>query len=301
MMFVIHDPHCADYQTPGHPEAPFRVRDSATFLREKHPDWTWSVPVPAPDEAVLRAHRAEHLRQLREGGEDFDGDTPDLPGIEAHARRGAGAALETGRLALEGKKAFSLMRPPGHHATPDRAMGFCYLNQIAIAALEAVAKGLKVGIYDFDAHHGNGTEDIVMGHDKIRFASVHQFPGYPGTGTRSQKNCFNWPVRPMTPHDEHLRDCRTAWEKILEFQPDLILVSAGFDAYVGDPITEMTLERGDFAEIGRWLHGCPVPVGCILEGGYSRDLPGLIDAFLTAWETGRGSWGERNFTQMKVL
>jgi acetoin utilization deacetylase AcuC-like enzyme len=130
---------------------------------------------------------------------------------------------------------------------------------------------------------GNGTEDILEGKPGLFFASVHQFPGYPGTGTRSTVNCRNFPVQPHTPRELHLAELARSWESVVNFRPDLVLVSAGFDAYAGDPITEMTLEREDFAELGRWIRQSGLPAAGVLEGGYSDDLPQLLEAFLAAW------------------
>jgi acetoin utilization deacetylase AcuC-like enzyme len=216
--------------------------------------------------------------------EDFDADTAAIPGIYEHATRAAGAAVEVARAALRGQRAFSLMRPPGHHATRERAMGFCYFSHIAVAALDALENGAeRVAIWDFDAHHGNGTEDIVANNPRIAFASIHQFPGYPGTGTRSFANIHNFPVAPLTHRPEHVAEVHRALDELVAFKPDLLLVSAGFDAYAGDPITEMTLAPEDFATFGRWLREMNIPAGAILEGGYSEKLPELIDSFLASW------------------
>ena len=179
------------------------------------------------------------------------------------------------------------MRPPGHHATAGQAMGFCYLNQIAVAALAAQREmgAARVAIWDFDAHHGNGTEALMQGRENVFFASVHQYPGYPGTDTHDlSPRIRNWPVLPHSPRPEHMQALRASLDAVLAFNPDLILVSAGFDAYAQDPITQMTLEQEDFAQLGRWLHDAGKPTAAILEGGYHDDLPLLIDAFLTAWD-----------------
>ena len=163
-------------------------------------------------------------------------------------------------------------------------MGFCYFSNIAVAALDALENGAdRVAIWDFDAHHGNGTEDIVAHNPRILFGSIHQFPGYPGTGTRSFANIRNFPVAPMTRRAAHVAEVRRALDEVVAFKPNLLLVSAGFDAYAGDPITEMSLAVEDFAAFGRWLRETEIPAGAILEGGYSDELPQLIDSFLSAW------------------
>lgn len=285
-MVIFHDPRCIEYSAPGHPERPARIERSAPLLRRRHPDWEWRARDTASEAALLRAHSSAHVDRIRGAATSFDADTPAYPGIYQHALRGAGAAIDVAREALQKKPSFSLMRPPGHHATRDRAMGFCYFSNIAVAALDALENGAeRVAIWDFDAHHGNGTEDIVADNPQIAFASIHQFPGYPGTGTRSFANIHNFPVAPMTPRAAHVAEVRRALDELIAFKPDLLLVSAGFDAYAGDPITEMSLAVEDFAIFGQWLRESSIPAGAILEGGYSDDLPELIDAFLSAWSS----------------
>jgi acetoin utilization deacetylase AcuC-like enzyme len=274
------------------PEQPARVVRSAAHLRRAHPDWTWREPAAdlANDTVLLLAHAASHLHRLGIK-RDFDADTPYFPDIDAHARRSVAAAIAAAQHAMTtttGEPVFSLMRPPGHHATIAQAMGFCYLNQIAIAAIVAQQRlgAKRVAVWDFDAHHGNGTEVILQAREGLFFASVHQYPGYPGTGTRDiRPNIRNWPVAPHSPREDHMKALRASLDAVLTFTPDLILVSAGFDAYARDPITSMTLEREDFATLGAWLRETRRPAAAVLEGGYHDDLPLLIDAFLSAWNS----------------
>jgi acetoin utilization deacetylase AcuC-like enzyme len=282
-MIIFHDPSCLEYSMPGHPERPARIARTAPLLRDRHPDWEWRQPAPASEAALLRAHSRDHVEQIRNTTRYFDADTPVYPNIYAHALRSAGAAIEAAQAALRGERAFSLMRPPGHHATRDRAMGFCYFNNVAIAALDALERGIKVAIWDFDAHHGNGTEAIVAHNPRIAFASVHQFPAYPGTGTRSFANIDNHLVAPGTPRNHHVEVAKRGLEKLIAFKPDLLLVSAGFDAYAGDPLVQLRLQQEDFAAFGELLTKSDVPTAALLEGGYSDELPELIDAFLTGW------------------
>ncbi|MGI9115362.1 MAG: histone deacetylase family protein [Chthoniobacterales bacterium] len=288
-MVILHDERCAGYGRPGHPERPQRILATVPVLKQAHPDWKWIVPEVATRDELLRAHSAEYLAGMANPRTDFDSDCPAYPHISEHAARAAGAATGAARTALTGERAFSLMRPPGHHALRDQAMGFCYFGSIALAAMDALGRGVeRVAIWDFDAHHGNGTESLVANEIQIRFASIHQYPGWPGSGTKSFANIHNYPIAPYSPREQHVQAAARALEVLLEFQPQLLLVSAGFDAYVDDPITQMTLERDDFATFGKWLRELDVPAAAVLEGGYSDELPELIDAFLIAWE-GRSS------------
>lgn len=284
LMIIFYDPRCLEYSKPSHPERPERIAYTAPLLKDRHAEWKWQQPRAATDDELLRAHSHQHIERVTNARGDFDLDTPFYPNIEMYSRQSASGAIEATRAALRGESAFSLMRPPGHHATRDRAMGFCYFSNIAIAALDALETGAdRVAMWDFDGHHGNGTEAIVLHNPRIRFASIHQFPAYPGTGAKSFANIDNYPVAPFTPRSEHVDVAKHSLEKLLTFKPDLLLVSAGFDAYVRDPLLQLTLEREDFAKFGAWLSNIDIPVAVILEGGYSDDLPELIDAFLTAW------------------
>ena len=161
-------------------------------------------------------------------------------------------------------------------------MGFCYLNSVAIAALAAGATGTKrVAVFDFDVHHGNGTEDILVNRPGTAFFSIHQHPCYPGTGTANVgDNCFNYPVAPFTPREKYRAVLTRALADLRRFHPELIAISAGFDAYARDPLAQGSLEAEDFHWLGSELRQIGVPMFSLLEGGYSDALPELIFAYL---------------------
>jgi acetoin utilization deacetylase AcuC-like enzyme len=279
---IITDPRCVQYSAYGHPECPGRVSGTVEMLQgQEKLALSWSEPLAAGDGAILRAHTRHHLEHL-ETPVDFDADTPAYPGIAEHARRSVGGALQALAAARAGQGAFSLLRPPGHHATADQAMGFCYLNSVAIAALEARADGFeRVAVFDFDVHHCNGTEDILLDKPGLACISVHQFPAYPGTGRNHRGgNGFNFPVAPASPRRQYRSAIARAFEELRKFRPDLVAVSAGFDAYRGDPLAEGTLEEEDFYWIGESIRGLQVPAFSVLEGGYSAELPELVLAYL---------------------
>ena len=283
---IITDERCTGYAHPGHPERPERISATLDLLKkqsELHVDW--GTPGPAEDAAMLRAHSPEHLARLQEPL-DFDADTPFFPKIADYARVSVGAALSALDAALKGEKVMSLMRPPGHHATRNRAMGFCYLNNVAIAVLAGLAGGLKrIAVYDFDVHHGNGTESLLLNKEGACFLSVHQSPCYPGTGLRNVgDNCFNYPVPPDTPRGEYRSILTSAFEHLESFHPELVAVSAGFDCYAHDPLAQQTLETEDFYWLGQRFNKLGVPVFTVLEGGYSQELPELILAYLRGVE-----------------
>ena len=286
-MKIITDERSTEYSSRGHPERPERISVTLAKLRtQKELPLVWADPLPVEEATLLRAHDKTHLEKVKAASDNFDGDTPAYPKIFEHAKRSTGAALQALKAARGGQTVFSLMRPPGHHATRNHAMGFCYLNSIAIAALEALATGTrKIAIFDFDVHHGNGTEAILMNQKNCAFYSIHQHPCYPGTGTRDVgDNCFNFPVAPRTPRQEYQAILAKALAKLQSFQPEIVGVSAGFDAYARDPLAQETLEAEDFHWLGESLRKLNVPVFSVLEGGYSDDLPSLILAYLKGLE-----------------
>jgi acetoin utilization deacetylase AcuC-like enzyme len=252
----------------------------------------WEQPGPVTREQLLRAHTEEHLERL-EQPRDFDGDTPAHPGIAEHARRGVGGALRALERALQGESAFSLLRPPGHHATAARAMGFCYLGSVAVAAVEAVHRQLgRVAVFDFDVHHGNGTEDILLQRSNCQFFSVHIYPAYPGSGDESYDNARNYPVAPFSPRSAYRDTLARALDELKQYKPDVLGISAGFDAYAGDPLggaMGAPLLEEDFRWLGEALRALAVPTFHVLEGGYSRDLPDLILAYLKGFAGGRAA------------
>jgi len=281
-MKIFYSPKCLGYSQPGHPESPVRVSAAHNYLKEKRYEFT--EPNFCTDDDILLAHTPALLDSVRK--ENFlDFDTPAFTGIFNIAKLAAGSAIDAAMHCLNtGEKAFSLMRPPGHHATRNNLGGFCYFNNIAIASLKAKEHAGKVAIVDFDCHHGNGTEDIFLGDKSFLYISLHQSPLYPGTGLRSRENCINYPLSAQTSPAEYLSVLDQGLEKVEKFNPDLLAISAGFDTYKHDPITSFSLEKDTYNKIGRMLAGMNKPSFSILEGGYSSDLAECIFEFLTGLE-----------------
>lgn len=284
MLTIFHSPKCLEYETRGHPESPQRIRWALEALKP-HKQIEWRQPAPCSDEDILRVHSEEHLLSVKTGG-FFDADTSADPAMYCHAKLSAGAAIGAAECALNGRAAFSLMRPPGHHAERNRVMGFCYFNNIAVAVAKVLASAPQrspIAILDFDCHHGNGTEDIFRGDDRVLFVSLHQSPCYPETGLRSHGNILNYPLPPRTGETAFLRAFDDALQKIAEVTPSLLAVSAGFDAFKGDPITEMGLEVETFGKIGERIAATRLPTFAALEGGYSPQLGQCLESFLLGW------------------
>ena len=276
-MEVIFSQKCLEYMSPGHPESPARVESSYEYLKEK--GLSFVEPKAAKEGELLSVH----TRGLVEAVKNLsfsDSDTPALDGIFDYASLAAGSAIRAMELALEGKPAFSLMRPPGHHAGRDFLGGFCYFNNLAVACQKAIISGERVAILDIDCHHGNGTQDIFLGKEDVLYVSLHQVPLYPGTGLESQGNCLNYPLKPGTAPDEYLAVIKEAMAEIKKFSPRLLAVSAGFDTYARDPLANIGLKRDTYRKIKELILAAKINYFCVLEGGYSDELKYCICEFL---------------------
>lgn len=264
----------------GHPESPDRIRAVRREL-EAGPlaaRVTWVEAPPADRAALERVHTRAYLDHLaavaERGGGRLDPDTVMSAASLRAAVHAAGAAVAAAESALAGVPAFALVRPPGHHAPADRAMGFCLINNVVVAARATLeARGLeRVLIVDWDVHHGNGTQDLVEREPRIRYVSLHQWPLYPGTGRADERgvgNVFNVPMPPGRPRGEYVAALDAAVARATDgWAPQLLLISAGFDAMAGDPLAGFTLEPEDYATwVTRW-RGLGAPIASVLEGGY---------------------------------
>jgi len=279
-MKIFFSEKCLNYSQIGHPESPARVHSTYNFLKDN--GFEFIEPKPCSDADILLAHTPALIDSVRKEN-FFDPDTPSFPGIFDIAKLSAGSAVGAAELCLNGEKAFSLMRPPGHHATRNGLGGFCYFNNIAVASLKIKKDAVRIAVIDFDCHHGNGTEDILLGRKDFLYLSLHQSPLYPGTGLASRDNCINYPLRPDTSSEEYLSAFQEGLKQVEKFNPDLLAVSAGFDSYRLDPITNLSLEKETYREIGGMLSRIKRPSFAVLEGGYSRDLAECVHMFLTGF------------------
>jgi acetoin utilization deacetylase AcuC-like enzyme len=302
-LYLCH-PSSLEHRTPpGHPERPDRIRAIERTLEDERFSGLVRVEAPLgnPEMAAL-AHPEAYVAAIQEiapkdGMVAIDADTTMSPGTLEAVMRGVGAAVQAVDEVMTGKvrNAFVAMRPPGHHAERTRAMGFCFFNNAAVAARRAQkAHGAeRVAIVDWDVHHGNGSQDIFWSDPTVMYASTHQMPLYPGTGAVSERGdhdtVVNAPLSPGDGGDIFRQAFETAILPRLEnFAPDLVVISAGFDAHWRDPLANLNLVEADFAWATQKLMGlaekrCDGRVVSVLEGGY--DLDGLsksVAAHVTA-------------------
>lgn len=295
---------CLNHDTGAHhPENAHRLEviGEALAMSAYAQELQTVYPPLATDEQILLAHEPEYLEQVHRARPTtspyfLDNDTVMSPGSWEAALRAVGVACQSidDMMADGYAHSFCAVRPPGHHATRNQAMGFCIFNNIAIAALYAKEQyGLeRIVIIDFDVHHGNGTEDILKSENGIRYISTHQSPLFPGTGTQSAENVTNIPLPERTDGGEY----RDLWERQIvpeldQFQPQLILVSAGFDAHHDDPLAGLALREADYAWIGKQIrllaerHSQGRAIS-FLEGGYELDILGpCVASYLHTFST----------------
>jgi len=268
-------------QWPGHPESPDRIMAIEEKM-EEYNLWNPISPEEAGEDSLLRVHSEEYLRMLKLARRSFiDSDTALHPETYPIAVKAAGAAIMAADSALSNGTAFSLVRPPGHHAGRDYAMGFCYINNIAVAASYLLSRGVKrVAIVDIDVHHGNGTSDIFYSSESVLYISTHQRGIFPGTGAASDTGMeqgAGYNINIPFPSGAGDSSFFTAFERIVlpalfQYSPDVILISMGADAHYMDPLAGLSLSSAGYVELIKWLNNAAermnIGLALTLEGGY---------------------------------
>ena len=279
----------------GHPEKIDRVTAVIdNFKKIDNKELIWKKPAKFDQSFLINTHSSEYIglvsKSFPENGLAFlDGDTVVSPGSKEATIDAVGSIITAidGVQQKEFKNAFCAVRPPGHHAEKDKAMGFCIYNNVAVGANYLIEKYKynKIAIIDFDVHHGNGTQDIFYDNEKVLYISTHQYPYYPGSGSEQEKgkfnNIFNIPLEAGTTAEEYLNAYEHVLKKLKEFKPEFLLFSAGFDAHIDDPLAQLKLGSEDFYTITKRTlefskSFCNGNVVSILEGGY--DLKALQDS-----------------------
>ena len=279
----------------GHPEKIDRVTAVIdNFKNKNNKNLIWQQPKNFDQSLLIKTHSKDYIEFVnnsfpKDGLSFLDGDTIVSPGSKDATRDAAGSIITAidGVQSKEYKNAFCAVRPPGHHAERNKAMGFCIYNNVAVGANYLIEKYKykKIAIIDFDVHHGNGTQDIFYENEKVLYVSTHQYPYYPGSGTEQEKgkfnNIFNIPLEAGTTSAQYLNAYDHVLNKIIEFKPEFLLFSAGFDAHKDDPLAQLKLNSNDFYILTkRTLEAankyCNGKVVSILEGGY--DLNALMSS-----------------------
>jgi acetoin utilization deacetylase AcuC-like enzyme len=287
---LLANPEQSGHRAEGHPERPERVAAILEAIKASDLGLTPALASPAEETLIHRVHETRYIAMLdraaAEGGGYVDPDTYLTPASMVAARTAAGAVVDGVRRVLDGtaSHAFAVVRPPGHHAEYARAMGFCLVNNVAVGLYAAREKGIRrIAILDFDVHHGNGTQHSVAEDADVFYASTHQYPFYPGTGAAAERgthgNILNVPLASGSGDRAFLR----AWEEkigpaLAAFKPELLLVSAGFDAHADDPLAGLEVTTDGYRELARLIKSWAVSNSSgrsvwALEGGY--DLPAL--------------------------
>ena len=321
-MLLITSPRFEEHVTPpGHPERMERAHVfDAAAARWNAVGGAAARPRPVTREELLRVHAAEYLDSMAAAAGRavmLDSDTFTSPESTEIASLAAGAAVQAVEHTLgHAEPAFALVRPPGHHAERDRAMGFCLYNNVAVAAAHALSLGVeRVAIVDIDVHHGNGTQWMFYDNPRVLYVSTHQFPFYPGTGAAYETGTgdgsgftFNVPLEMGATDADYDLVYRAAVVPVIEqFSPQLLLVSAGFDAHERDPLASMRVTTAGYASVVRHLMiaAGKTPIAFVTEGGYElRALAECLDASfaeIAGAESGSGEWGSDPNSEIEQL